>query len=48
MKNVRTIIWDLDETVWFYNENEPQVLCEKLNIDEIFYDFPILFFHRPA
>ena len=35
MKNVRTIIWDLDETVWFYKENEPQVLCEKLNIDDV-------------
>lgn len=35
MKNVRTVIWDLDETVWFYKENEPQVLCEKLNIDEV-------------
>lgn len=35
MKNIRTIIWDLDETVWFYNENEAQVLCEKLNIDEV-------------
>lgn len=35
MKNVRTIIWDLDETVWFYNENEPQVLCKKLNIDDV-------------
>jgi len=35
MKNVRTIIWDLDETVWFYNENELNVLSEKLNIDEL-------------
>ena len=35
MKEIRTIIWDLDETVWFYNENEPKVLCEKLNIDDL-------------
>lgn len=35
MKNIRTIIWDLDETVWFYNENETQVLCEKLNINDL-------------
>ena len=32
MKNVRTIIWDLDETVWFYNDNEVEVLCNVLKI----------------
>ena len=35
MKNIRTIIWDLDETLWFYLDNEPKVLCEKLNIDRL-------------
>lgn len=35
MKNVRTIIWDLDETLWFYKNNETEVLCKKLNIDDL-------------
>lgn len=35
MNNVRTIIWDLDATVWLYNENEAQILCDKLQIDEV-------------
>ena len=35
MKNIRTVIWDLDETVWFYKDNEPEILCEKLNIAEL-------------
>lgn len=34
MKKVRTIIWDLDETVWHYKENESKILCKKLNIDK--------------
>lgn len=34
MKEVRTIIWDLDETVWFYNNNETRVLCKSLNINQ--------------
>lgn len=32
MKEVRTIIWDLDETIWFFKENEVDIICEKLNI----------------
>lgn len=35
MKNIRTVIWDLDETVWFYKDNEPEILCKKLNITEL-------------
>lgn len=34
VKKVRTIIWDLDDTVWFYKEDEPKILCEKLNIGQ--------------
>lgn len=32
MKEVRTIIWDLDETVWFFREDEVDIICKKLNI----------------
>ena len=35
MKNIRTVIWDLDETVWFYKDNEPEILCKKINIAEL-------------
>ena len=35
MKKVRTVIWDLDETVWFYKEDEPKILCNKFNITKV-------------
>ena len=35
MKDIRTVIWDLDDTVWFYKNNEAEILCEKLNISEL-------------
>ena len=31
---VRTILWDLDCTVWLYNENEPIVLSQSLKIED--------------
>ena len=34
MKEVRTVIWDLDETVCFYKDSEPEILCDKLNITQ--------------
>lgn len=34
MKEVRTIIWDLDETVWFYEEDETKILCKKMKITQ--------------
>ena len=34
MEKVRTIIWDLDGTVWSYRENEPSILCDFLNIHD--------------
>lgn len=34
MDKVRTIIWDLDETVWHYKQDEPKILCKKLNIEQ--------------
>lgn len=32
--NIRTVLWDLDCTVWLYNENEPIVLSQKLKIGD--------------
>jgi len=32
MEKVRTIIWDLDDTVWLYKKEQAIILCEKLNI----------------
>lgn len=31
---VRTILWDLDRTVWLYNENGPIVLSQSLKIED--------------
>lgn len=32
--SIRTILWDLDCTVWLYNKNEPIVLSQKLKIED--------------
>ena len=32
--SIRTVLWDLDCTVWLYNENEPIVLSQKLKIGD--------------
>lgn len=33
MKNVRTVIWDLDGTLWSFKEDEVDIICKKLNIN---------------
>lgn len=35
MDKVRTVIWDLDGTVWFYKDDEPKILCNKFNITKV-------------
>ena len=32
MQKIRTVIWDLDDTVWLYKKDTPKILCKKLNI----------------
>lgn len=45
MKNVRTVIWDLDGVVWFHKREEPEILAKAMGIAEQeefateFYDF---------
>lgn len=35
MKNVRTIIWDCDNVMWFHRKDEPQITAEALKITEV-------------
>lgn len=35
MKDVRTVIWDCDNVMWFYKKEEPQIVANELKITEI-------------
>lgn len=45
MNEIRTVIWDCDNVMWFHKKEEPQIIAKALGISEVeefsseFYDF---------
>lgn len=35
MKKIRNIIWDLDNTIWFYQEDHSEIVCRELGIENV-------------